>query len=325
MTGNLDKLMILRDLKAAEDVSKKAALGWFDVEFTMYGCAYLNPQDQMMYYKVSPEAKDIYDFIEHAPEKNIYPSNVLCLSEKYPVPSGMKEAIAYEVKKKMAKELRDLYPKSFFEILYSIAQENVSNNAGQELWDVIEEIQGIFEERKLKVLEECVNFAKSTLCIDESQHQQLTEWIMEERANMVDDCISKDIFEKTMHGFAALQNKKIKYFSDARKEIVCERKNRLEREGWFVTPVLSRTYWYNYSYRLSDAIKDYQEELRLIYNDSFIDWLRKLKFTGKKKIGQESFVKMKDEIEKLYGSNAVETLVRYLFFWGLVRDEDDLQ
>ena len=48
MTGNLNMMMKFRDLQVAEDVGKKAELGWFDVEFTMYGCAYLN--DGKMYY-----------------------------------------------------------------------------------------------------------------------------------------------------------------------------------------------------------------------------------------------------------------------------------
>lgn len=44
MTGNLDMMMKFRDLRVAEAIGKKAALGWFDVEFTVYGCAYLDRQ-----------------------------------------------------------------------------------------------------------------------------------------------------------------------------------------------------------------------------------------------------------------------------------------
>ena len=48
MTGNLEMLMKMRNAKimkeanvqTAEDIAKKAELGYFDVEFTMYGCAY---------------------------------------------------------------------------------------------------------------------------------------------------------------------------------------------------------------------------------------------------------------------------------------------
>ena len=61
MTGNLQMLIQLHDEVVAEEVGKMAELGYFDVEFTMYGCAYLECGKR--YYKVSPEAADIYQFI----------------------------------------------------------------------------------------------------------------------------------------------------------------------------------------------------------------------------------------------------------------------
>ena len=40
MTVDLDSMMDMRDVQVALDVAKRAEMGWFDVEFTMYGCAY---------------------------------------------------------------------------------------------------------------------------------------------------------------------------------------------------------------------------------------------------------------------------------------------
>ena len=61
MTGNLSAMMHMHDLRVAEDIGKMAELGWFDVEFTMYGCAYMF--EGKMCYKISSEAKDIYDYM----------------------------------------------------------------------------------------------------------------------------------------------------------------------------------------------------------------------------------------------------------------------
>ena len=122
MTGDLNILMQVRNKKVskdmnvrvAEEVGEKAELGYFDTEFTMYGCAFLNPQDGKMYYKVSSLAEDIYDFIEMSAQKKIYPSNVMTYTRKVPVPSGMKELIARDVKQELAQKLRSVYPKEFF-------------------------------------------------------------------------------------------------------------------------------------------------------------------------------------------------------------------
>ena len=42
MTVELDAMMELRDLQVAMDIAHRAEMGWFDVEFTMYGCCYFN-------------------------------------------------------------------------------------------------------------------------------------------------------------------------------------------------------------------------------------------------------------------------------------------
>ena len=64
MTGDLSLFSKFRDIQAADYVRRRAELGWFDVEFTMYGCAYLDIHDNKMRYKVSSREEDIYDFIE---------------------------------------------------------------------------------------------------------------------------------------------------------------------------------------------------------------------------------------------------------------------
>lgn len=87
MTGNLQLLAKMHDKVVAEEVGKMAELGYFDVEFTMYGCAYL--EDGKRYYKVSPDAADIYRFIERANLRKILPSNVLQYTKKCAVPAGM--------------------------------------------------------------------------------------------------------------------------------------------------------------------------------------------------------------------------------------------
>ena len=55
---------ISRDIQVARDFGRKAELGWMEVEFTVYGCAYLDPIENKVLYRVSSHAEDIYQFIE---------------------------------------------------------------------------------------------------------------------------------------------------------------------------------------------------------------------------------------------------------------------
>lgn len=60
MTIDLNMMIDLRDMQVALDVAQRAELGWFDIEFTMYGCAYW--QNGKRYYKLSAYNEKIYDF-----------------------------------------------------------------------------------------------------------------------------------------------------------------------------------------------------------------------------------------------------------------------
>ena len=318
MTGNLNMLVRFRDLRAAEDVKKKAELGWFDVEFTMYGCAYLSPADYKMYYKVSPNAQDIYDFIDVATATSCYPGNVLCTTEKYPVPSGMKNAIAYEVKKRTAQRLKALYPSAFLEELTALAHLHATNSAKELLWQEMKTLQGTFDEERLERLESMVHYARSVQSLSDDEVERLLMWVRQERANMEDDAVEKDLFEKTMYGYAALQEGELRYFTDARKALVCEKKIELELSGVFVTPVYQKTYWYNYSYRLADVVRDFQKKIRNVYDRQEVDKLQQIARRGKKTLTQTEINTMTNRILEMYGTQAMETLTRYLNTWGLL-------
>lgn len=67
MTVDLNMMLDLRDLQVAMDVAKRAEMGWFDVEFTMYGTCF--ERCGKRYFRVSADAARIYDFIETSAQK----------------------------------------------------------------------------------------------------------------------------------------------------------------------------------------------------------------------------------------------------------------
>ena len=74
MTAKLEINEMFRDLRVAETVGQKLEMGWQEIEFTVYGTAYL--KDGEMNYKISSEAGKIYQFIENALTEDIYCSNI---------------------------------------------------------------------------------------------------------------------------------------------------------------------------------------------------------------------------------------------------------
>lgn len=309
MSQRLEDVVKFRDVQVAEDVAKMAELGWFDVEFTMYGCAYL--KNDKMYYKVSPEVEDIYQFIEKSNLEGTYPSNVVSFTEKCPVPIGMKEFIAQDVKRKLAKKLKEVFPKEFFVQLNQLADRVTENSAREILWSEAEELEGVFEEEKLRYFEDLVNYTYSCRKITQAEYENLLSWLAEERRSMCDDFVTKDKFEKTLYGIAYTDNEKIKYVENARKAYMYEQQHALEQEGKFVTPIFSQTYWYNYKYRLPDVRRDFTKKLHEELNEAYIEKIKKIR--GEKK---DSLQPQINAVREAFGKKSAETLTRYAYRWN---------
>lgn len=314
MTGNLQMLMRLHDEVVAEEVGQMAELGYFDTEFTMYGCAYL--ENGKRYYKVSPEAADIYHFIEQANLRNIFPSNVLQYTKKCAVPAGMKEVIAHDVKLELARQLSTLYSVEFFEVLYYLADQVTDNTAANMLWQRVDEIEGLFDIDQLRRFEDLLNYMYSCRRITPEEFSEFHSWLKEERKSMMENFETKDIFEKTMYGAKYFDGERHRYVENARLEYVYEKVYDIEQRGGVVTPVFAKTFWYNYRYRLADVIQDYKKALRTTFDEEYLKSLESIRRADSYK---DLFSKVVTKTRDAYGEKAVETLLRYGNRWGIYR------
>lgn len=314
MTGNLKLMTLLHDQVVADEVGQMAELGYFDVEFTMYGCAYL--EHGKRYYKISPEAADIYQFIEKSNLKGIFPSNVIQYTQKCAVPAGAKEVIAQEVKIELAKQLSDLFPIAFLENIQKLAEAVTENAADDMLWKQAEELEGLFDIERLRRFEQKVDYMYSCRKLTESSYHQLHAWLKEELKSMTENYETKDIFEKTMYGAMYIDNGRPRYIENARMEYVYEKIYHIETQGGVVTPIFGKTYYYNYRYRLSDVIQDYKSALHNEYNESYLYELEQIRCSDRfEKMIVDSVIQVREN----FGIKAAETLLRYADRWGVYR------
>ena len=314
MTGNLQMLMMLHDEVVAEEVGKMAELGYFDIEFTMYGCAYL--ENGKRYYKVSPDAADIYRFIERANLRRVFPSNVLQYTKKCAVPAGMKEVIAQDVKVELAKQLSELFPVEFFEMLHALADQMTENSASNMLWQQVDELEGLFDIEKLRRFEELLDYMYSCRKVTTEEYKKLHAWLKDERKSMMENFETKDMFEKTMYGVLYMDGERPRYVENARMEYIYEKLYGIETQGGIATPVFAKTFWYNYRYRLADVIKDYKTELHETLNTDYLNTLEKIRRTDR---FEDQFVNAVMQVRERFGLKPAETLLRYGDRWGVYR------
>lgn len=314
MTGNLQMLMRLHDEVVAEEVGQMAELGYFDIEFTMYGCAYL--ENGKRYYKVSPDAADIYRFIEQSNLRNIFPSNVIQYTKKCAVPAGMKEVIAQDVKVELAKQLAENFPIEFFETLYRLADQVTEDRASALLWQQVEALEGLFDIERLRRFEELLNYMYSCRKLTSQTFADLHRWLKDERKSMMENFETKDIFEKTMYGAMYVDGERLRYVENARLEYVYEKIYDIESQGGVVTPVFAKTYWYNYRYRLADVIRDYKQALHDTFTAEHLEKLELIRYTDR---FEDLFVDTVLQVRERFGIKPAETLLRYGDRWGVYR------
>lgn len=312
MTVNFEFVNKLRDVLVAEQVGKKAALGYFEVEFTVYGCAYYLAAEDMMYYKMSSRAEDIYAYVEKAQGDDIFPGKVESMTLKCQVPLGEKETIELKVKQKLAKKLQEQYPKKFFLRLQEIAQRVQNNSAAPILWDIAAEIEGYFAEYQLEQFAEIVRYAYSCRRLDRAEYARLRQWLGEEDANMTDEMVSKNICEKTLYGIAYQDGGQIKYIANAQYDYILKKTEELERGGKTVTPVWKKQYFYDYQTRLSETVKLFKENLCSRYSSKYMKELGSLRASG---FTQAEIIALGREA--CANEACAETLKRYAARWSV--------
>ncbi len=315
MTVDLNMMLDLRDLQVAMDVAKRAELGWFDVEFTMYGTCF--SQDGQRYFRVSAQADKIYDWIENGWQQGLLCTALQTLTRTCPVPTGMKEEIALDVQKQLARTMREAFPQAFFDFMQEIAVQASSDDALPLLLAEREKAEGCFDAEKLRRFQTLLDYAYTCLKITAEHYRQLHHWLAQERRSMEDIPHSKDIFEKTFYAIAYQTPQGLVYVGNAQKAPIYAKKFALEQTGIFVTPIYAKTYWYNYTKRLTDVRRQFEQDLRQNMDADYVQLVQK--------IGAQNNCLSAEALEtsvalatERFGSQAALTLKQYGHRWGII-------
>ena len=306
---------ISRDMQAIKDVGEMQDLGRFDKEFTMFGCCCL--QKGQVQYVISDYPDKLYSYRQDQLKKGRCPSPVICLQEILPVPSGLQEVIAQTIKRKLAKKLRELYPKSFLESMEDYNGISANNAASELLWVLKDKLDGTYDHKKLQIFEGLLQMAYVGKVLSADNYQALNEWLFKTRKDMEDDVVVKDIYERTFYGAVYRKsNGQLTYLVNALPERIYENTYKLEQQGIFVSPIFKKTFWYNYEYTLLQARHDFEQNLQCIYTEEYMQLVEMIK-SFRSNIDKEAYEKSLLQIDQLYGHEAWKMAQSYKMIWNL--------
>lgn len=315
MTIDLNMMIDLRDMQVALDVAQRAELGWFDIEFTLYGCAYWAKGGR--HYKLSAYQEKIYTFIENSAKNDVITSDICTLTRKYPVPAGMREFIARDVKKELAKEMASQFPADFFRYLEEVMILATEETAEPFLLQQWQAVYCSFDAEKLRFFKEMVDYAYLNRKISRGSYLKLQKLVSEEQKSMEDNFIVKDIFEKTFYGLAYEVQNKLVYIINARPEKIYQKKTALEMQGIFTSMVYHKTYYYNYDLLLTDVHKAFEQELEKLLTYEYMSALQEI-FKHNEQLSQAQFAGYMQDAQEKYGEAAAQTLRHYGYRWGIL-------
>lgn len=315
MTADILKVLEMRDALVAAEVAKMAELGWFETEFTIYGCAYYKNGERQ--YRLSAEPEKIYDFMEYGAQYQVLPSDIMMLSERYPVPIGMQDAVVLEVKKILARKMQEAYTVEFFEFLSSIKEAAQEERGYAYLLRQQEAVTGCFDKKALKRFETLAAFVYQRGKITKLQYEHFIERIREESNNIEDETISKEISQKTLYAIAYKNMGRIKYVINARKSTIYRKQHELMKKGIFTSPIFSQTYYYRHDTNPAELNQKFTEELEQFATLSDLEELEAV-MCRNDKITKAQFETYLQETKQRFGEKAYETLLSYGCRWGIL-------
>ena len=233
-----------RDMRCASDVGRMAALGRFDVEFQAYGCAYL--EKGHVTYRMSSQAEDIYAFQAQSVEMGLYPTTVSSHLRRTPAPSGMQEQLANDTKLELARQLRQNYPRCYFDLLHPFTQMPANNSSFPLLSSFAERNDGHFQESELQLLEGVMHTARAAKLLDADGYAVLSQFLSKTRRQMADDPVIENRFSRTLYGFCYEDEAGcLLHTLDAQSLTICQRQSQLELAGFLTAPIFHQTFWFS--------------------------------------------------------------------------------
>ena len=307
-----EMLVLFRDMMTAMDVGQKAEMGYYDVELDTFGCTHYAQGER--HYHVSANAAKIYDFCERAALDDLYPTALQSAVFKKPIPRGLKDILELDLKKDLALSMQAAYSPEFFQDLHQLAQEMQQNNAADCLNAYMDELECTFDRDRFDLFDDTLTLAVSQKKLTRKDHQLLLDRLNDERKNISSELRAHDLFNQTFHAFACKTDDGWQYVYDACKETVYDKRQALELTGAIISPILTKTCFYNYDYRLLDARQDFQRSLPQLFDARYRTLLETLHTLPSALSGQE-FSKRTEDMRARHGQAIGPTLKFYACRW----------
>lgn len=304
-----------RDEQMSEEVGIMAELGKFEIEFTMYGCAFY--EKEKVHYAVSENAKKIYDFMYDITNAEKMPTDIHSVSVRTLVPSGAEPYILNEVRNKLVDKLFHLYDEQYFSVLFKLQNVLRNNDAYILLKDLRIQLDGVCNREQLQLFQGLVETAYRRKILWTESYMEFMQWIGWTKQDLEQEPIKSDLYKKTFYGFAYLkENEPLKIHVDGYKNNIYKRIEQKRAQGYEVSNVIQKTYWYNNYYSVTQAKKDFEKYFTTLIGTWYTDCIFKM-HQIKTPISQNLFDDLLEEIVDRKNVTVYTSCIRQRGIWNM--------
>ena len=304
-----------RDEEMAAEVGIMAELGKFEVEFTMYGCAFY--ENGKVMYLVSENAEKVYDFIYDIANAEKLPTDIHSASIRSLVPSGAEHYILNNVREQLLDKLYSLYDEQYFSVLFDLQNVLRTNEAVTVLKKLKYQLDGICNREQLQLFQGLLETAYRRKILKTESYIEFMQWIGWTRRDLEQELIRTDLYEKIFYGFAYWkENEPVKIYVDGYKNNIYKRIEQRRTEGYFVSNIIFKKYWYNNRYPVVEVKKNYETMLKELFGTWYTDSMEQ--FAGMnapmKQTAQEKYLQY---YNALSNEKTKYSLIRQYGLWGI--------
>lgn len=266
----------IRDLTCIRSVSHMAEYGKYEEEFIVYGCACL--ENGKIVYRISPQYHEVTQFVHQAAMDYRALSPIHSLMRREVVQTGQRDQLLYKTELELASNLRAMFTHHYFDEIQQCMKAKENDEARELLNQVRVQLNGIFLADYLQLYEGLVNMAYTAKNLSSASLTEIQQWLHKVKIQMEHDIVAKKPFVRTFYGIGYIDAKgKYQYKVNAQEDIVLEEQRKIKRQNLCVSPIFSKTYWYDYGIEPKTVREQFKKELQGYYGDVYWEHWRALK------------------------------------------------
>lgn len=289
------------------------ALGAYDVEFMLFGTVYLEAGRKKCF--ISADRNVVYGFVESCRTKGVYTTMVHRKIKRCRVNSGERELVEQNFKLEFGRELNKLYSKEFLLELQKFAICPPNNNAAETFDLLRDQLSGCFDEDALQLFEGMLYTAFEAKILKWEEFYRNSSWLEIERDFLRDKIRASSNFKRTFAGFAYVEYGKVKYYTNAVTEKTAERRMELMAKNLLVTPIYTKTYYFNDLADLQQYTKIFDHAIADTLDVSYLRLVEKIK-QMKPDMDGEAFTSFYEATKKACTPAEKQTLQYYANVWN---------